>query len=64
MGTVQASGRNITVTEKNAKAEIEKRMGDLVDLLALFVETDIDLRAWRQLLIYVPAELFVRVDPQ
>jgi len=62
MGTVQTGGRSIPVTERNAKAEIEKRMGELVDLLALFVETEIDPRAWRQLLIYAPAELFVRVD--
>lgn len=45
-----------TVTDSNAKAEIERRMSDLVDLLAVFLDADIDERAWKQLLIYAPRD--------
>ena len=47
----------LTVTESNAKVEIERRIGDLVDLLAVFLDAGIDERAWRQLLIYAPHDL-------
>jgi hypothetical protein len=43
------------VNEANAKQEIEHRMSDVADLLALFVDVEIDPRAWQQLLIYAPA---------
>jgi hypothetical protein len=42
------------VTADNAKVEIERRMSELVDLLAIFLDADIDPRAWRQLLTYAP----------
>ena len=42
------------VTQANAANEIEKRMSELSDLLALFVDTEIDPRSWSQLLIYAP----------
>ena len=47
----------VTVTQQNAKDEIERCMSDLVDLLALFVTTEIDPRAWSRLLIYAPKDL-------
>ena len=43
------------VTEKIAKASIESRMAELVELLAAFPTTEIDPRAWSQLLVYAPA---------
>lgn len=39
------------------KREIESKIGDLVDLLAVYVDVDIDLKVWKQLLIYVPKDL-------
>lgn len=37
-----------------AKADIEAKMAELVDLLAVHIDVEVDPRAWRQLLIYVP----------
>lgn len=54
---VDVGARRIPVTERNAKAEIEHRMGELVDLLAVFIGTEIDARAWSQLLVYAPKHL-------
>lgn len=47
----------MTVNPDNAKEEIERRMSDLVDLLAFFGDAKIDPRAWNQLLIYAPYQL-------
>jgi hypothetical protein len=44
------------VTADNAKVEIERRMSELVDLLAIFLDADIDPRTWRQLLTYAPKQ--------
>lgn len=50
-----APERSRMVTRTTAKVEIEMRMRELVDLLAVFsADVEIDPRAWRQLLIYVP----------
>ena len=58
MGKIHLStGKTLTVTEANAEQEIEKRMGDLVDLLAIFLDAPIDPRAWSQLLVYAPKDL-------
>ncbi len=51
-----AARSNRTVTADNAKVEIERRMSELVDLLAIFLDADIDPRAWRQLLTYAPKQ--------
>lgn len=40
------------VTSDNAKAEAERLMSDIVDILAGFPEVELDPRAWNQLLIY------------
>jgi hypothetical protein len=50
-----AANTSAIVTPANAKFEIEKRMAELVDLLAVFaVDTELDPRAWSRLLIYAP----------
>lgn len=49
-----ATERGVPVTVDNAKVEIERRMSELTDLLAIFFDADIDPRAWQQLLTYAP----------
>jgi hypothetical protein len=42
------------VTADNAKAELEKRAWELIDLLAVFFGDSIDARTWDHLLVYAP----------
>lgn len=46
----------VAVTKENAKEELERRMSELTDLLAIFFDADIDPRAWQQLLTYAPKQ--------
>jgi hypothetical protein len=43
-----------TVTKENAKAQLERRMWELIDLFAVFFGDSVDPRIWEHLLIYAP----------
>ena len=53
-GPCQRPQPRTVVTQANAKEEIERRMSDLVDLLALFIDIKVNPRFWSTLLIYAP----------